>query len=77
MNRDIKLIWDFKGEDAHKTAEHHVIHLKEFDVKENTNASNFGVEEINTLHHIAFMTVKEDIVFTVRDTLLPHRAEIV
>lgn len=77
MNRDIKLIWDFKGEDAQKTAEHHVIHLKEFDNKEDTNATDFGVAEINPLHHIAFMTVKEEIVFTVRDALLPHRAEVV
>ncbi len=77
MNRDIKLIWDFKGDDAEQTAKHHVIHLKEFDARENTNATDFGVEEINSLHHIAFMTIKEAIVFTVRDALLPHRAEVV
>ncbi len=76
MNRNIKLIWDFNGEDGLKTAEHHVIHLKEFDIKENTNALGFGVETINPLHSIAFMIVKESIVFTVRDALLPHRAEI-
>lgn len=76
MSRNIKLIWDFKGEDGLKTAEHHVIHLKEFDVKEKTNALDFGVETINPLHSIAYMIVSESIVFTVRDALLPHRAEI-
>jgi len=30
MNRQIKLIWDFRGQAAVKTAEHHEIHLKEF-----------------------------------------------
>ena len=28
--RKIKLIWDFRGQAAAKTAEHHEIHLKEF-----------------------------------------------
>ena len=30
MERQIKLIWDFRGADALKTAEHQEIHLKEF-----------------------------------------------
>ena len=30
MSRKIKLIWDFRGEVATKTAEHHEIHLKEY-----------------------------------------------
>ena len=32
--RQIKLIWDFRGQAAAKTAEHHEIHLKEFLDKE-------------------------------------------
>ena len=34
MSRKIKLIWDFRGEVATKTAEHHDIHLKEYLEKE-------------------------------------------
>src|SRR5690606_1132164 len=30
MEKKLKLIWDFFGPDAKKTAEHHEIHLKEF-----------------------------------------------
>ena len=30
LERQIKLIWDFKGPDALETAKHHCIHLKEF-----------------------------------------------
>lgn len=76
MSRNIKLIWDFKGEDGQKTAEHHVAHLKEFDEKEQLNSLDFGFENISPLHSIAYMIVKEDVVFTVRDALLPHRALI-
>jgi len=77
-NRTIKLIWDFKGDDdAKQTAEHHIIHLKEFSVKENLTLSKVGVEKINDLHFIAFLNVMESEVFTVRDALIPHRAEIV
>ncbi|MBZ9628958.1 hypothetical protein LB456_07705 [Psychroflexus sp. CAK57W] len=30
MSRQNKLIWDFRGPNAEKTAEHHEIHLKDF-----------------------------------------------
>jgi len=30
MEKKIKLIWDFRGPTAKKTAEHHTIHLKEY-----------------------------------------------
>ena len=30
MSRKIKLLWDFRGEDAAATAKHHTVHLKEF-----------------------------------------------
>ena len=77
-NRTIKLIWDFKGgDDAKQTAEHHIIHLKEFSIKENLILSEVGVEKIKDLHFIAFINVMESEVFTVRDALIPHRAEIV
>ena len=76
-NRTIKLIWDFKGDaDAKQTAEHHIIHLKEFSLKENLILSEVGVEQINSLHFIVFLNVMESEVFTVRDALIPHRAEI-
>lgn len=77
MNRTIKLIWDFKGEDAEQTAKHHVIHLKEFASKENLTKNEAGIEKLNDSHTIAYMLVKENEVFSVRDALIPHRAEIV
>lgn len=75
-NRTIKLIWDFKGDEAEKTAEHHTIHLKEFSIKEKLILSDVGVEKISEYHFIAFLNVMESEVYTVRDALIPHRAEI-
>ena len=77
MNRTIKLIWDFKGEDAEQTAKHHIIHLKEFGIKEKLTLNKVGVEMINSNHALAFMHVIESEVFAVRDALIPNRAEIV
>jgi len=77
MDRNIKLIWDFHGDDAEKTANHHKIHLLEFDTKEMLNSISFGVEKINENHFVAFMVVLEKNVFKIRDAVLPHRAEIV
>lgn len=75
-DRTIKLIWDFKGDDAEQTAEHHIIHLKEFSVKEGLILDVVGVEKVNDFHFIAFLNVMESEVFTVRDALIPHRAEV-
>jgi hypothetical protein len=30
VSKKIKIIWDFYGDKAEKTAQHHEIHLKEF-----------------------------------------------
>ena len=70
----IKLIWDFKGEDALQTAKHHEIHLKEFVEREKIPSSIVGVEEVHALHSMAFMTVSKEKVYEVRDALRPHRA---
>lgn len=74
--RKIKLIWEFKGEDAKKTALHHEIHLKEFAHKENLALDITGVEEVTPLFYLAYLVVMEDVVYKVRDALIPLRAEI-
>jgi hypothetical protein len=52
-----KLIWSFSGEGALKTAEHHLIHLKEYFVKEKVEVIEFGTEEQTKFTAIAFMIV--------------------
>jgi hypothetical protein len=72
----IKLIWDFRGQDAFKIAQHHEIHLKEYIVKENLDLNVTGFESKNEWHAIAFMVVVRTNMIAVRDALKPHRAEL-
>ena len=74
--RKIKLIWDFRGEAAAKTAEHHDIHLNEYLEKEKITLEKTGFEIINEMHAIAFIVVEEKDMITFRDVLKPHRGEI-
>ena len=76
MSRKIKLIWDFRGEAAAKTAEHHEIHLKEYITLEKFPINITGFEIKNELHAIAFMVVTDDNMIQVRNTLKPHRGEV-
>lgn len=76
MQRQIKLIWDFRGPAAAKTAEHHEIHLKEFIAMEKFPINITGFEVLNEMHAIAYMVVTDDKMIQVRDTLKPHRGEV-
>lgn len=76
MNRQIKLIWDFRGPNAEKTAEHHEIHLKDF-LKMNAMENYLtGVEQVSEFHHIAFLVVEEEQMKDLRDRLKPHRGQV-
>ncbi|MCB0445849.1 MAG: hypothetical protein R2812_08990 [Gelidibacter sp.] len=71
--RKLKLIWDFRGPDALKIAEHHEIHLKEYCVINQLNQHITGFEALTPMHAIAFLVVEEDQMPPVRDALKPHR----
>lgn len=74
--RKLKLIWDFKGPDGLKTAEHHAVHLKEFATAKAYQDLNIGFEALNEFHAIAFMVVPESEMIQVRDALKPHRGQV-
>lgn len=76
MNRKIKLIWDFKGPTAEKTAEHHEKHLKEYISIEKLEINITGHKALSEMHSMAFMVVKEEQMIAVRDALKPHRGEV-
>ena len=76
MSKKIKLIWDFRGPAAFKTAEHHEKHLKEFIITENISLNITGHKAINELYSIAFMVVEEENMIALRDALRPHRGEV-
>ncbi|ADV49725.1 hypothetical protein I2486_12275 [Cellulophaga sp. E16_2] len=75
-SKKIKLIWDFRGPAAAKTAEHHVIHLKEFISAENLELNITDVLHLNDMYSLAFLVVEESEMLKVRDALKPHRGEI-
>jgi hypothetical protein len=76
MSRKIKLIWDFRGEAAAKTAEHHAIHLNEYLENEKRTLEKTGFEILNEMHAIAFVVVEEKDMIPYRDALKPHRGEV-
>ncbi|MDR0227810.1 MAG: hypothetical protein LBI72_01885 [Flavobacteriaceae bacterium] len=76
MSRQIKLIWDFKGPAGEKTAEHHVIHLKEYVAIEKLPITIIGFERLADIHSIAYMVVNDDQMRQLRDILKPHRGEL-
>ncbi|WP_396177284.1 hypothetical protein [Flavobacterium sp.] len=76
MERQIKLIWDFRGAASAKTAEHHLVHLKEYIATEKLPIDITGFEIINEMYAIAFMVVTDEHLILIRDTLKPHRGEL-
>lgn len=73
MSERIKLIWDFRGPEAEKTATHHQIHLNQFAEKEQLNNSLTGTETLSEMHAIAYLVVDKTQMAAVRDALKPHR----
>ena len=74
--RKLKLIWDFRGPDALKIAEHHEKHLKEYISSEKLNIPITGFERLSASHSIAFLVVDEDQMKPIRDALKPHRGQV-
>ena len=77
MERQIKLIWDFRGPEALPIAKHHEIHLKDFIKAEKISDRDLtGFEEVSELHAIAFWVVPESEIKIYRDVLKPNRATV-
>jgi len=72
-----KLVWSFSGEGALKTAEHHLIHLKEYSKSEKVEVIEFGIEEQTEFIAIAFIIVAKDLVNDLRQSLKPHKGFLV
>lgn len=71
----IRLVWDFKGDEAEKMAEHHEKHLSEFASKRDLKYET-GCERKEEGHHTAWIAVEEERMVEVRDALKPHRGEL-
>ena len=76
MSKKIKLLWDFRGEDAKETAKHHTIHLHEFATLEKLPFHEINILERSPMLVSAFIIVDETMMKIYRDALQPHRSEI-
>ncbi|WP_062061102.1 hypothetical protein [Aquimarina longa] len=76
MERKLKLIWDFRGPNASKTAQHHEIHLKEYISLEKLSLNITGYQDLNDSYSLAYMIVTDSEMKIVRDALKPHRGQL-
>ncbi len=74
--RTLKVIWDFRGPEAVKTAEHHVIHLKEYAAIKELPFIEIATETKNEHHTLAFIAIEEQYTAGLRQDLKPHRATL-
>tara|TARA_B110000046_G_C12613238_1_gene241697 strand:- start:154 stop:393 length:240 start_codon:yes stop_codon:yes gene_type:complete len=74
--RKLKLIWDFRGPESKKTAQHHLIHLKEYIQLEKLDVTITGVETLSDMHNLAYLVVDESEMKPIRDVLKPHRGQV-
>lgn len=72
----LKLIWDFRGPDALKTATHHEHHLIEYIAVKQLPVKQNGVEPLSDFHAIAFVVVTKEVMPQIRDDLRPHRGQV-
>ncbi len=73
----VKLIWDFRGPAAKRTAEHHCIHLKDFIALEKIEGEAIKIEEFSEMYSCASMIINEKDVSFMREKLKPHRGQLV
>lgn len=78
MENTIKFIWDYYGEPAYRTAEHHQVHLQEFiEGRELEGIAVAGFEELSDKRAVAFIRFPESVALELKDILRPHRAVVV
>lgn len=73
MSKKAELIWNFNGEDALKTAEHHLLHLKEFAQMEAVPILKYGVNKTSSLSYEAFVVIEMKWVEKLRTKLRPNK----
>ncbi|WP_299116542.1 hypothetical protein [uncultured Winogradskyella sp.] len=74
--RKLKLIWDFRGPASKQTAEHHLVHLREYIEMNDLDITISGVEILSEMHCLAYLVVDESKMKPIRDALKPHRGQV-
>ena len=73
MSKKAQLIWNFNGQDGLKTAEHHLVHLKEFAQMEAVPILKSGVNKTSPLSCEANIIVEMEWVEKLRTQLKPNK----
>ncbi len=76
MSKKIKLLWDFRGPEALKIAEHHYIHLREYAETEKLECTVIDITKVSEMYCIAYMIVEEKDMQSCREALKPHRGQL-
>ncbi|MDC7996277.1 hypothetical protein [Altibacter sp. HG106] len=71
--KQVQLIWEFRGPNAAKTAEHHALHLEEFALQEKIAPFLHGTEVVSPHCCRAYLVVPELYTQQLRTQLKPHR----
>lgn len=72
----IKLIWDFRGPNSEKTAQHHAKHLEEFANTEKLKNTIIDTQVYGEMHATAFMVVEKELMGDLRERLKPNRGQL-
>ena len=73
MSKKAQFTWNFNGQDGLKTAEHHLVHLKEFAQMESVPIIKSGVNKITPLSCEAYIIVEMEWVEKLRSKLKPNK----
>ena len=73
MLKKAQLIWNFNGQDGLKTAEHHLVHLKEFAQMEAVPILKSGINKTSPLSCEAYIIVEMEWVEKLRTQLKPNK----
>tara|TARA_B100001109_G_C18741735_1_gene416940 strand:- start:277 stop:513 length:237 start_codon:yes stop_codon:yes gene_type:complete len=73
MSKKAQLIWNFNGQDGLKTAEHHLVHLKEFAQMEEVPILKSGINKTSPLSCEAFIVIEMEWVEKLRTQLKPNK----
>lgn len=76
LDRKIKIIWDFRGPNAARVADHYLKHLREFVEAEELKYDLAGLDHFSPTHSIAFLVVAAFELQEVKNILKPHRGEV-
>ena len=76
MGNKVRMLWDFRGPNAQQTAEHHLIHLKEYLKIEEVWFAKTGIETVSDHYSIVFAVLSESDMQKVRSDLKPHRGQV-